>query len=801
MSTSPPLAHLQAASAALLYPRHGAWLQALTWWHYAATLAPALPLPLAADLGMLCTGQQPDLSDGHDGTDNTPEHDYRAFLRAAAVTPAVRSVATGGMRDVVVAALLAHLAHDAPIPHPYRLPPDTTPAQAAAALDAALRQGADVTALQGENVQEELPPFATAPLLEHLLTRLRRLTPADVRFVQMVGPHTLSAIDMADLRALTELLTLPPLDHPLLDEVLAFLPALAETPTGSASQTYAVDGISGLARRGSLDMVVPTEWALPDELLAYRFLNGELLYYGRESPPENKTTLFVLLLQGGDAMAGDTDLLARACALALARAAAARGAAVQCCWFDRVLHPPQGLLRPREVAALIKHHASGGVDLPRVLAAVQAHVRAHAASYARIEVQWLLHTHSGSDQVEPLRHLAHWLRTHVGCSALFLCAGATPATSPPLADVLAPRWSALGSAALHDAEERAAAARALRGLAQGSEREALPEETAAPLRREIAAHTKPPAHRRIAGARQEQVLEGGHSGEILCVTWSPDSKFIASSSHDRTICLWRVEDGTLLRTLSGHSRKVLSVAWSPDGEMLASASDDRSVRLWRVSDGTLLHTLSGHTREVRDVAWTLDGLTLASAADDDSVRLWRVSDGTLLHRLRGHTLEVNSVSWAPDGLTLATASRDATVRLWRVWDGAPLQTLEGHGDWVRCVAWAPDGQVLASVADDRTVRLWRGWDGALLRTLRGHRDRIWSVAWSPDGRLLATSSGSADRSIRLWWVENGTLLQVLQGHTRCIYRVAWSPDGQMLASASLDKTIRLWRVEHTTHKR
>jgi WD40 repeat protein len=82
-----------------------------------------------------------------------------------------------------------------------------------------------------------------------------------------------------------------------------------------------------------------------------------------------------------------------------------------------------------------------------------------------------------------------------------------------------------------------------------------------------------------------------------------------------------------------------------------------------------------------------------------------------------------------------------------------------------------------------------GWS-ACLQTLEGHGDWVWLVAFSHDSARLA--SASRDRTVKIWDAHSGACLQTLEGHSGEVRSVAFSHDSARLASASSDKTVKIW---------
>jgi WD40 repeat protein len=248
-------------------------------------------------------------------------------------------------------------------------------------------------------------------------------------------------------------------------------------------------------------------------------------------------------------------------------------------------------------------------------------------------------------------------------------------------------------------------------------------------------------------ATSRELLALGHMGRLGPLAWSPDGERMAiANGSDVTVCK-AAGDGEPV-TLKGHTDLVRSVSWSRDSKRLATGGMDGTARVWDAATGQQLLEITGHANLIDCVTWSPDGQRLATSGGDASTKVWDAADGQELVALQGPTGGGPSVSWSPDGQRLATGSMDGTAKVWDATDGRELLNLKGHAGAVISVSWSPDGKRLATASADRTVRVWETARGRELLTLKGHTDTVGSLSWSPDGKRLATEGN--DGVVKVW---------------------------------------------------
>ena len=272
----------------------------------------------------------------------------------------------------------------------------------------------------------------------------------------------------------------------------------------------------------------------------------------------------------------------------------------------------------------------------------------------------------------------------------------------------------------------------------------------------------------------------GHSNQISHIVISPNGKFLASSSRDKTVRLWDVNNGEEVKSFSEELSVITSpaIAFSPDSQTLAiSANLSEQVQFWdlqnerwlqplllnKVMASTARSSVYAATYEPRQIKYDPTHDILA-VTRDDGVHLWDLKTRKQLRVLKGHkyidsesfttTERIRGLEFTADGRLLFTGSQDGTIKIREVETGIELRTISvasiGSSGWpsegLQDIAISPDGQQVASiVGSPGNLSLWDVETGQLIRSYPV--DSEYRVALTPDSlRLL--SGGT--RGITVW---------------------------------------------------
>ncbi len=246
--------------------------------------------------------------------------------------------------------------------------------------------------------------------------------------------------------------------------------------------------------------------------------------------------------------------------------------------------------------------------------------------------------------------------------------------------------------------------------------------------------------------------------------------------------------GTMLRSLTGHTSWVNGLSFYGN-DLLASGCSDKTVRIWNVSSGTLLRTIQT-SNDVISVAYSPDGRYVAAGDFGQLVTVYDANTGALVRTLYGHTGTIWGMKFSPDGRYLASGDANGNIKIWSTSSWTVEKTAFQSG-WITHFAFSKDGQKVVSTSYGNTVKVWNFPSMVEARSM-SHTDHVWMATLSADNKYVFSSG--ADNMIRVWDMESGSSVKNVSGHTKNVAIVLLSPDGKNLVSASDDNTIKLWTV-------
>lgn len=292
-----------------------------------------------------------------------------------------------------------------------------------------------------------------------------------------------------------------------------------------------------------------------------------------------------------------------------------------------------------------------------------------------------------------------------------------------------------------------------------------------------------------------------HASPVNGLAMAPNAEEFVSCGDDGTVRRWKLETGEQIQLISAHRRPIQSVAYSPEGERILSSSADRTAAIWNL-EGKKIRECIGHFEALTKCKFSKDGKSVLTGSTDRTIRLWDASEKSATISVKPHHEEVWSGSISLDGKRLATGSEDGTVAIMDIDTGKPVCEKLEHNGPVLSVKYSPDGKWLVAAgafvldkeaeSDDFNfaLNIYDAKTGKFVKSLGVHDHNVWDVSFSKDGRFCATAS--ADKSVRIWDPSDWTLVDKLTKFDGEVASARFSPDSTLLVAASDDFKVRLF---------
>jgi WD40 repeat protein len=240
--------------------------------------------------------------------------------------------------------------------------------------------------------------------------------------------------------------------------------------------------------------------------------------------------------------------------------------------------------------------------------------------------------------------------------------------------------------------------------------------------------------------------------------------------------------------LFGHTNEVASLAFSPDGTSLFSGSVDKTLKLWDIQTGGVVKTFHGHTGWVKSISTSSDYTTVASGSSDETIRLWDIQTGECCCVIKQQGVGPSVVFSPTDPQHLISTSGIA-VQKWAI-DGHPIGPAYG-GSYT---GFSSNGTHFVSCWEG-VATVQNSNSGAIVAKFPTHNTNYWvnsTSCFSPNGTLIAVS---AQATIYIWDIGGSVplLIETFIGHGGIIASLLFSSPSTLISTSS-DKSVKFWQI-------
>nr|XP_020470918.1 periodic tryptophan protein 2 homolog [Monopterus albus] len=263
--------------------------------------------------------------------------------------------------------------------------------------------------------------------------------------------------------------------------------------------------------------------------------------------------------------------------------------------------------------------------------------------------------------------------------------------------------------------------------------------------------------------------------------------------------LHELPEFNLIHSLSISDQRITSVALNSSGDWIGfGCSGMGQLLVWEWQSESYVFKQQGHFNNMASLAYSPDGQYIVTGGDDGKVKVWNTNSGLCFVTFTEHTSSIANVTFTSSGFVIVSASLDGTVRAFDLHRYRNFRTFTSpRPAQFSSLAVDVSGELVSAGAQDSfEIFLWSMQTGRLLEVLGGHEGPVSCLCFSPVQSILA--SASWDRTVRLWdmldsWQTKETLPLTSDGLS-----VTYRPDGQELAVATLNGEISFWNPHTAT---
>lgn len=307
-----------------------------------------------------------------------------------------------------------------------------------------------------------------------------------------------------------------------------------------------------------------------------------------------------------------------------------------------------------------------------------------------------------------------------------------------------------------------------------------------------------PAASVVAGEQAVSSLQlPGHRSDVRAMDFTSDGSVLVTASSEQ-LKMWNTQSGLCCGSVSCQPALSLRVV-SGDRHVLVASRSGR-LQLVSFAAAQLLEDVQAHETEVWSVDLQPERRGFATAGADKQVKFWQfemveVEDRKQLSFTHTRTLSLEDdclcVKFSPDGRLVAVALLDSTVKVFFTDSLKLFLTLYGHRLPVTCMDISRDSTLIVTGSGDKNIKVWGLDFGDCHKSMFAHDDIVSGVQFL--GRTHQVFSSGKDGLLKHWDLDRHERIVTLRGHCGQVTALAVSSDGKCVASASRDRSVRLWR--------